>query len=453
MTFSDLVLVSARMSTRTVALVALLGVLAAPAAHAQPAAPPLPKVNRWKLANGLEVAHIQVERAPVVAVQVWYRGGSAVEPKGKHGLARLHELLMSRGSTHVRPEMHARYVEQVGGFSRASTLEDAAGYHALVPPAYLDLALRLEADRMRGLEWRQSELDAVRKQLAAEAQQVAADPSKQLVWRTNELIYGTHGYAHEPLGDRLDLDAVTLDDLKKFHTTYRVPNNALLVVAGAVDQAAVKAAVDRWMAPVPRGADPPKLAPPAGKPAAQRKQLAAGPVGLVFHGWRIPEARHADIYALQVASLILGVGRGARVYSELVDTRRMAIDAGASAILRTEPGVFMVYASFAEPALAKPVEGALAAQVAELAKAPPSAAEMERARNLVLADFVPRLETATGLANQTGLSWMLTGDPGLYLRDLAALQAVTAADVQRVVAAHLGKDSRITVVMPPEAPR
>ena len=453
MTFSDLVLVSARMSTRTVALVALLGALGAPAAQAQPGSPPLPRVNTWKLANGLQVAHIEVKHAPVVAVQVWYRGGSAVEPAGKHGLAKLHELLMFRGSAHVRPEEHARYIEQVGGLSRASTLEDAVGYHQLVPAAQLDLALRLEADRMRGLEWRQSELDAVRKTLAAELPQLATDPSKQLVWRTNELIYGTHGYAHEPVSDKMDLDKITVDDLKKFHATYRVPNNALLVVTGDVDQATVKAATERWLGPVPRGAaDPPRLAPPAGKPSAQRKELPSGPVGLVFHGWRIPEARHADIYALQVASVVLGVGRGARIGKELVDTRRMAIDAGASAVLRTEHGVFMVYASFAEPALTKAVEGALAAQVNELAKAPPSAAEMERARNLVMADFIPRLETTTGLANQTGISWVLTGDPGLYLRDLAALQAVTAADIQRVVATHLTKAARVTVVMPPEAP-
>jgi zinc protease len=102
-------------------------------------------------------------------------------------------------------------------------------------------------------------------------------------------------------------------------------------------------------------------------------------------------------------------------------------------------------------ALTKQVEGALAAQVAALAKAPPTDAEMTRARNIVLAEFVPRLETVTGLANQSGLSWMLTGDAGMFLRDLASLEAVKPADVQRACATHLGSDARVTLVMPPGA--
>ncbi len=410
----------------------------------------LPKVSTWRLANGMQVAHIPVQHAPVVAVQVWYRAGSALEMGGKHGMAKLIELLMFRGSTHVRPGDHERFIADVGGVARASTLEDAVGYHDLVPSQYLDLAVRLEADRMRGLELRQSELDAARKAMQAQLPQITGDPTKQVVWRLHELIYGDHGYSHEPIGDKLDLERIELVDLKKFYDTYYQPSNALLVVTGAVTEAQVKAAADKYLAPIARGAEPGPLKAPADKMTAQRRVLDPGPVGLVFHGWRIPEAKHADIYALQMASLVLGIGRNPRVRAELVDTRRLAIDAGASAVLRAQPGVFLVFASFEEPALIKQVESALAAQVAALAKTPPTDAEMTRARNLVLADFIPRLETVTGLANQTGLSWVLTGDPGLYLRDLSALQAVTAADIQRVAGTWLGANQRVTVVMPPE---
>ncbi|HTM20755.1 MAG TPA: pitrilysin family protein [Kofleriaceae bacterium] len=432
---------------KRVALLALL--LTAGTARAGSVAPP--KLESWQLPNGLRVAHIQVDRAPVVAVQMWYRVGSAVEPAGKHGLAKLVEILMTRGSAHVRPGDHERFIAEVGGVARASTLEDATGFHDLVPAGYLDLAVRLEADRMRGLEWRQSELDTVRKTLGVQLPQLTGDPTKQAVWRLDELLYGSHGYAHEPLGDKLDLDAIKLADLKKFYDTYYVPNNALLVVVGAVTRAQVTAAADKYLAPIARAADPPAVTPPADKPTAQRRTLEPGPIGLIFHGWRIPEARHKDIYALQMASLVLGIGHGSRLVGELVDTRRVAMDAGCSAVLHAQPGTFVVFASFEEPALAKDIETALAGQVAELARTPVTDAELERARNQMRSELVPRLETATGLANQAGLSWALTGDAGMYLRDVASLEAVTAADIQKAAATWLNSNTRVTVVIPPGA--
>jgi len=448
---------------RTRSWTSLIALLAATGtAHAQPrpaaaapaptAVPGAPRITTWQLANGLQVAHVETHRAPVVAVELWYRAGSVDEPAGKHGVAKLLEMLMFQGSTHVRPRDHAGYVEAVGGVARADTLEDAAGYHDLVPSAYFELAVRLEADRMRGLVWRQREVDGVRGRLAANLPQVTADPSKQAVWRLHELLYGGHGYAREAIDDRLDLDAITLADVKKFYDTYYVPNNALLVVAGDVTEAQVRAAADKWLAPLARAADPPRAAPPKPVGTAQRRELPASQIGLVFHGWRIPEATQADVDALQMASLVLGFGRSARIPAKLIQERRMAADAGAAAVLRAQPGVFLAFASFQEPALTRAVENALAGEVAALAKTPPSQAEMERARNQLMAEFLPRLETVTGLANQTGMSWVLTGDAGRYLHDLDAMLAVSAADVQKAVATYLTSDTRMTVVVPPEAP-
>jgi hypothetical protein len=128
----------------------------------------LPSIETFTLANGLQVAVLPIDGAPVAAVHVWYHVGSKDEAPTRRGSAHMFEHLMFRGSDHVAPEEHARSINRVGGYANAQTEEDATHYVNLVPAAYVDFTLQLEAERMRGLVFRKESIDVERENVKEE---------------------------------------------------------------------------------------------------------------------------------------------------------------------------------------------------------------------------------------------------------------------------------------------
>jgi zinc protease len=444
---------------------------AAPAAPAKPAAPPgtakpgakpaapsariaLPSVETWQLENGLKVAFLRVETAPVVTVQLWYHAGSKDEPRDRRGSAHMFEHIMFKGTQHVPPEEHARSINRVGGYVNALTSEDATYYINLVPSKYLDFAIQLEAERMRNLIFREDMIKTEREVVKEEIRQRDNNPLAKALVRFLAIAFTKHPYAWTSGGAITDLDATTPGNLKAFYDTYYVPNNALLVVVGSVTADEVKAATQKHFGAVPAGPTPPRPSATAIEPAQsemRREVVEAGQVGVVLDGFKIPEARHPDTYALQVASLILGFGDTSRLHVRLVRTDKSAVQAFAQAALREDPGLFLAGAAFLDPSAQEKVEAALLEEVGKLSTAAPSADEVRKAKNQIQASFVFGLEGVAGLAQQLGQSWILTGDPTQFLRDIEAIDKVTAADVQRVAQTYLVKARLTSVIIPPAA--
>jgi len=173
----------------------------------------LPTVDRWTLDNGLEIAYVGVHEAPVVSVQVWYRAGSKDDPRDRRGLARMFQYLLFDGSKHVRPGAHQRIVSMVGGYATAQAIEDATATQNVAPNQYFDLMMRLEADRMRGLEWTKSGVEAARSQALVDLQRAMADPFKRAVAPFLALAYRKHPYAWEAFGVADEVRKVTMDQL------------------------------------------------------------------------------------------------------------------------------------------------------------------------------------------------------------------------------------------------
>src|SRR5678816_2149727 len=216
-------------------LVAAIALLALPAGAAQkPAIAQLPKIERFKLANGLEVAFLQIDTAPVVSVQLWYHAGSKDEPRDRRGSAHMFEHMMFKGTQHVRAEAHAQFVNGIGGYVNAQTDEDATHYINTLPSDYLDFAVQLEAERMRNLLFRKEMIDTEREVVKEEIRQQENSPIAKGFLRFLEIAFTKHPYAWTAGGNLQALDATTPEDLKKFYDAYYQPNNALLVVAGKV---------------------------------------------------------------------------------------------------------------------------------------------------------------------------------------------------------------------------
>ncbi len=451
------------------ALAATLAATAAPAAGQpagpaprprppSPAGPKLPVLESFTLENGLRGVFLRHDAAPVVAVEVWYHVGSKDEHRDRRGSAHMFEHIMFKGTKRVRPEEHARFVSGVGGTANAHTTEDATAYLQVVPAEYLDFVLELEAERMRNLLFRDQTIATEREVVKEEIRQQENDPISKGLLRFLEITFRKHPYAWTAGGTIADLDRTTAADLKGFYDAYYQPGNALLVVVGQSTLAEVKAATEKHFGNIPGGALPPRPADAAPEPTQtepRREVVEPGQIGIVFAGWKVPEAKANDVYALQVLSLVLGGGESARLRQRIKATdpktkKQLGVEAAAPVLIREHPGLFLVLGVYREAAAGAAVEAALFDEVARAASKPPTADELRKAKNQILAGFVFGLDSPLGLAEQIGQSWILTGDPTQWVRDLDALEKITAADVARVAKTYLTPERATVVVVPPK---
>jgi len=443
----------------------LAGVAAAIPAFAAPDVPKvvgkLPPLDTFSLANGLQVAFLRTDTAPVVSVQLWYHAGSKDEPRDHRGTAHMFEHLMFQGSAHARPGLHAQSIDWLGGLVNAATDEDATHFVDTVPAAYLDYAIQLEAERMRNLQITRPVVDEQRALVEAEIQQQEASPLGAGLARCLAAAYQKHPYAWTAAGNAKELAATTPDDLKKFYDAYYQPNNALLVVVGKVTAAEVKAAAEKWFGPVARAADPPRPAAASQEPpqtARRREVTAPGALGMTLIGWHTPAMKSGDrrdLYALQLAATLLGSGERARLKTRLKTPdprtgRPIALDAGMDVFLREDPGLMIALGAYRDAADGDRVEAAILDEIAKLAARGPGADELRRIKNLVQTGAVFALESAQGMADAIGRSWILTGGFTAFA-NLDDFERVSPADIQRVVKQYLSADRATIVVIPPKA--
>jgi len=428
-------------------------------AHAQgtAAVAKLPKIETFTLDNGLKVAVLPTQGAPVVAVQVWYHAGSKDEPRDRRGSAHMFEHMLFKGTKRVRPEAHAQYINGLGGYVNAQTDEDATHYINTLPASHLDFAIQLEAERMRNLLFRKEMIATEREVVKEEIRQQENSPIAKGFLRFLEVAFQKHPYAWTAGGTIGDLDKTTLEDLQKFYEAYYQPNNAMLVVVGKTTLEEVRASAEKWFGKIPKAPEPPRPAASAAEPeqkAKRKETVEPGQIGLTLVGFHIPPAKHQDVYALQVASIILGAGESSRLKIRLksVDPktkRPLALDAGMEALVREHPGIAIALGAYLDPAQADGVEAAIFDEIATLGAKGPRADELRKAKNQVQSGFVFSLENVQGLAQAIGRSWILTGDPTSFVNDVDKIEKVTAADVMRVVKQYMTPDHATVVVIPP----
>ncbi|ODT87788.1 pitrilysin family protein [Phenylobacterium sp. SCN 70-31] len=443
--------------TLRTAVLALL-VAIAPAAAVAADVPPIAFTERT-LPNGLRVIASLDRSTPNVSVQVWYGVGSKDDPEGRSGFAHLFEHLMFKATRNMPAETLDRMTEDVGGFNNASTADDFTDYYEVVPAQHLERILWAEADRMSTLVVDEaifaSERDVVKEELR---QRVLASPYGRLfALYLPQASYTTHPYRRPGIGSIEELDAATIDDVRAFHQTYYRPDNAILIVVGNFDPAKLDAWVDRYFAPLkPPARALPRVTvkePPRTGPGVFDGYGPNVPLPAVVLSWQAVAAADPDAPALKVLDAILSAGKSSRLYNSLVYDQQIAVEAFSGADLPRDPGLFMLGAIMSSGKTVDQGEAALLAEVKRLRDAPPTDAEMAEARNELLADALRERETIDGRGSAIGYAALVDGDAGAVNTALGRLQAVTAADVQRVARKYLAEDRRMTIRYRPESER
>lgn len=412
-------------------------------------------VRSWELGNGLKVLFLADHKAPVATVQIFYHVGSKDEHVGNRGVAHMFEHMMFKGSVHVPPEDHARLLKEVGGQVNAFTTEDVTAFHQTVPPSTVDFAIKLEAERMRGLRLFPATVDSERKVVEEEKRlRIDNNPIGQAIERFRALAYTVHPYNWTAAGTLEDLERVRPDDCQAFYDAYYQPNNATLIVVGDVDEAAVRQSVEAHFGPLARGPVPRRDIPPEPPQIAARTATLSLDVSLpvLVGGYHIPRAGHADVPALEVLASILSGGESSRLFHRLVRQDRLAVAAGGLAEVMEHPGLFIVYAAHLPDKDQSKIRQSLQDEIARLRSTLVTAKELEKAKNQLAAAYLFGLESVEGVARELGLAEVVQGDWHRFLEGSKRYALVTTADVKRVAAQYLVDRNLTTVILRPLPP-
>jgi zinc protease len=425
-------------------------------------------IQRLTLENGLRVVLNQDSSSPTIAVSVTYDVGARNEGPGQSGFAHLFEHMMFQGSKNVKRGQHFLLISERGGTLNGTTSGDRTNYFESMPSSELELALFLEADRMRWLSVTAENLENQRAVVKEEYRmRVDNAPYGKSRLRLQELVFRDYPpYAHPTIGSMPDLDAAKLAWVQSFFASHYGPNNAVLTIAGDFDADRAVEMVRKYFGGAERRAVPPfdetagtapkaaVLEPtPTAASGAVREVVADLNVKTpgVYYGYRIPPRLTKDHAALELAALLLADGESSRLYQRLVRDRALLQSVSAWTNDHRGPDLFGIFAALSDKAKLAEVERLLELELKKLRSAPPDEMELERVKSRVKHQFVFDLQANRTRAVKLGEYEVFFGDARTVVRDLQAYLAVTPADIKRVSAEYLLPERRVVVEVRPGA--
>jgi predicted Zn-dependent peptidase len=434
----------------------LLALLPA-AAAGQTAQAGLIAFEQFTLPNGLRVIYSEDHSTPIVSVDVWYDVGSRNERPGRSGFAHLFEHMMFQGSANVKKAEHFQLVQRAGGTMNGSTQEDRTNYFETVPSNRLNLALWLEADRMRSLAITQENFENQRetvkeeRRLGVDNRPYAAAFTDGITWPFDSA--GCFAYAHTVIGSMDDLNAARLPDVQAFFDTHYAPNNATLIVVGDFRPPELRRLVNAYFAGIPG-----HPAPEAVRcdwrvgPGVARRELRDAQANLdaVLRFYRVPQHRHADTPALEILNLILGQGESSRLNVAVVRREKAAVGTGSflsPSGSRNGPGVLAAYGIVNQGVAAERMDSLIGVQLDSVRANGVTADELAKAKNILRASFINNRETTLGKAEELHHYRLFHDAIDEINTDLARLLAVTADDVKRVATTYFDPANLVLVIV------
>ncbi|MEO0575746.1 MAG: pitrilysin family protein [Pseudomonadota bacterium] len=412
--------------------------------------------TQFKLDNGLTVIVHEDDKAPIVAVNLWYHVGSKNEKPGRTGFAHLFEHLMFQGSENYNDEYFGPF-ERIGATGQNGTTSfDRTNYFQNVPTTGLDLALWMESDRMGHLldVITQERLDEQRAVVQNEKRQGENQPYGRVFDRLIEGLFPEgHPYSWLPIGSMEDLNAATLEDVKEWFRAYYGPNNAVLVLAGDITPELARTKAEQYFGDIPPG--PPVTHHEAWAPTldSEHREIMQDrvPQTVIYKAWPAPDWANADSELLQMGLSVLGSGKNSRLYKRLVYTDQTATSVGASLFPFEISGIIFVTASVQPGGDAAAVEAAMDEEIENFLAKGPTKAELDRVRTQNKAGFVRGAERIGGFGGKSDIlaeNFVYAGSADFYKTSLKRLDAATPKTVQAALNRHMTEGRYVLSVVP-----
>ena len=446
------------------------GALAAPAASPQPTTASsasvsknaqvvsqkydaIQSVTETHLANGLTILTKEDHAAPVAYFSVYYKVGSRDEISGTTGLSHILEHMMFKGTKDLPPGSISALFQRNGGEINAQTGQDFTYYHELIAGDRLELAVRIEADRMENSlfdpEQLKHEMTVVRSELEGDFN----DAGYQL-YDINFLpaAFVAHPYHWPTLGWRSDVEAVANNRqvIYDYYRNHYMPNNAVVVIVGDFDTKAAVGLCQKYFGVYGSGHLVTHHITPEPPQNGERRTVLKRPgtEGEVLIGYHVPGIGTEDHYTLDVISQILSGGRSARLYQALVDTGLASGANGGDPDMK-DPFLFTIDANDRAGVDNDTVEKALEAELEKLKTSPVTARELQTAFNQIDASFTFQNDTVSAQGDQIG-QYAAIGDYHYLDTYLQRIHKITPAEIQAVAQKYFTQDNRTVALFEPQ---
>jgi zinc protease len=414
----------------------------------------MPEIREAHLDNGLMVLLAPVHNAPVATFWVWYRVGSRNEVQGITGISHWCEHMMFKGTPTLGKGEIMHLINRNGGMDNAFTSADFTAYFESLPSDRIDLAIRIESDRMVNTLFDPAEVASERTVIISEREGGENEPGFWLNEEVQATAFKVHAYHHDTIGWKTDLQTMTRDDLYNHYKKYYAPNNAIVVVAGDFDADEMLGKIKDAFGKIPRGGDIPPVTSVEPPQEGERrvKLMRPGPTSYFHAMYHAPNASDPGFFPVFVlASILSGVGgmsfsgggspgRSSRLYRALVE-KGLAADVDCGFRGMRDPGTIDITSTVRTGVPVEKVERAIFAELEKIASKPVTDAELAKVIKQAKSQFVYATDGVMNMGYWLG-QWEIVASYKMYDSFLDNLMKVTKADVTRVAAKYFAETNR-----------
>ena len=404
--------------------------------------------EEYNLDNGLHVILHNDASAPVIITSVMYHVGSKNENPERTGFAHFFEHLLFEGTQNIKRGEWFKIVTANGGTNNANTSEDRTYYYEVFPSNSLELGLWMESERMMHPIINQIGVDT-QNEVVKEEKRLRVDnqPYGSLIAEVKKNMYVKHPYRWAPIGSMEHLDAATLEEFQAFNKKYYVPNNAVLVVAGDLnDIAKTKEWINKYFGAIPRGRDV-KVEKFIEEPITSTIKASYQDPNIqkpmIVATYRTPSMKTRDARVLDMISTVLSEGKSSRLYKKIVDDKKMALQIGAFNYSQEDYGMYILYGMPQGTNTSEDIVKEIDEEVVKLQTELLTEKEMQKLKNIYENNYVNGNSNVEGIAENLASYYLLHGDINLINTEIEMYRSITAQEIRDVAKKYLNPNQRL----------
>ncbi|MBL4604186.1 MAG: insulinase family protein [Flavobacteriaceae bacterium] len=410
--------------------------------------------EEYDLSNGMHVILHQDNSAPVVTTSVMYHVGAKDEQPNRTGMAHFFEHLLFEGTKNIKKGEWFKIVSSNGGRNNANTTDDRTYYYETFPSNKLELGLWLESERLLhpiiGQEGVDTQNEVVKEEKRLRVDNQAYSRFLEYV-KIN--IFKKHPYKGTTIGKMEHLDAATLEEFLAFNKKFYVPNNATLVVAGDIDIKSTKKLIEAYFGPIPRGKDIERSFPKEDPITKTIKATAYDPniqIPAIMAAYRTPSMKTRDSRVLDMISTYLSGGRSSVLYKKLVDTKKMALQAGAINLSQEDYGTYILFGLPQGKTKLNDIIKEIDEELVKIQTDLISEKAYQKLQNQFENRYVSSNSSVDGIANSLARYNVLFGDTNLINTEIDIYRSITREEIRAVVKKYLNPNQRLILDYLPE---